>query len=233
MSYKFAESSRFKLHPLEGVIRVKNVDRIQNKKGEISHYTKGFLKINGRSFPTTFLIAGLGKESIILGLPWLRRINPVINWRIGTFQFRMTDRTHPEFSFGKGRTLIRRVQMEKPNDEHLAWHWKIVKEERKAFKEMTKEEKQAWAQKMVAKARENMALKMKAKEEESTNGHLKRKHRMAKDCRVYPLSLAEQKKLDKFLDKSLENGYIQPLKLPMVLPFFFVAKKDSDALRPC
>ncbi|KAF8221803.1 hypothetical protein L208DRAFT_1148085, partial [Tricholoma matsutake] len=54
-----------------------------NKKGEISHYARELLTINGRTFPMTFLIAGLGKESVILGLPWLRRINPVIDWRIG------------------------------------------------------------------------------------------------------------------------------------------------------
>ncbi|KAF8233483.1 hypothetical protein L208DRAFT_1028622, partial [Tricholoma matsutake] len=62
-------------------IKVKNIDGTPNKKGEISHYAKGFLMINRRSFLMTFLIAGLGKESIILGLPWLRRINPVIDWR--------------------------------------------------------------------------------------------------------------------------------------------------------
>ncbi|KAF8232544.1 hypothetical protein L208DRAFT_1224067, partial [Tricholoma matsutake] len=59
MSHKFAKSSRFKLHPLERTIRVKNMDGTPNKKGEISHYAKGFLMINGRSFPMTFLIAGL------------------------------------------------------------------------------------------------------------------------------------------------------------------------------
>ena len=31
---------------------------------------------------------------------------------------------------------------------------------------------------------------------------------MAKDCRVYPLSPAEQKKLNEFLDESLQKGYI-------------------------
>ncbi|KAI5115593.1 hypothetical protein M0805_001632 [Coniferiporia weirii] len=34
--------------------------------------------------PTTFKVTSLGKEDIILGLPWLKRINPVINWLDGT-----------------------------------------------------------------------------------------------------------------------------------------------------
>jgi hypothetical protein len=38
--------------------------------------------------------------------------------------------------------------------------------------------------------------------------------------------------LDKFLDKNLEKGYIQPFPLPQVSPFFFVKKKDGR-LQPC
>src|SRR3984885_12987224 len=54
-----------------------------------------------------------------------------------------------------------------------------------------------------------------------------------KDCKIYPLSLAEQVKLDEFIDENLRKGYIHPSKSPMASPFFFVAKKDTDALRPC
>ena len=38
---------------------------------------------------------------------------------------------------------------------------------------------------------------------------------------------------NKFLDENLRKGYIRPLKSPMVSPFFFVAKKKKEALRPC
>ena len=54
-----------------------------------------------------------------------------------------------------------------------------------------------------------------------------------KDCKIYPLSLAEQAKLDEFIDENLCKGYIRPSKSPMASPFFFIAKKDPDALRPC
>ena len=39
--------------------------------------------------------------------------------------------------------------------------------------------------------------------------------------------------MDNFLEENLKKGYIQPSKSPMASPFFFVAKKDADALRPC
>ena len=53
------------------------------------------------------------------------------------------------------------------------------------------------------------------------------------DCKVYPLSPIEQQKLDEFLEENLAKNYIRPLKSPMASPFFFVEKKDSEALQPC
>ena len=52
------------------------------------------------------------------------------------------------------------------------------------------------------------------------------------DCKVYPMNLPEQAKLDKFINKNLAKGYIRPSKSPMALPFFFVLKKDGK-LCPC
>src|SRR3954471_20293836 len=51
------------------------------------------------------------------------------------------------------------------------------------------------------------------------------------DCKIYPLSLEEQKQLDEFLKENLESGRIRPSKSLMASPFFFVKKKDGK-LRP-
>src|SRR6266446_9933203 len=37
------------------------------------------------------LISGLGKQKIILGLPWLRKENPDINWKTGEIKWRTPD----------------------------------------------------------------------------------------------------------------------------------------------
>jgi len=50
-----------------------------------------------------------------------------------------------------------------------------------------------------------------------------------KDCKVYPLTPTKQKKLN----DNLQKGYIRLSKLPMASPFFFVSKKNADALWPC
>ena len=54
---------------------------------------------------------------------------------------------------------------------------------------------------------------------------------MLKDCKVYPLNVKEQEKLDKFLEEHLKSGWIRPSKSPCTAPFFFVKKKDGS-LRP-
>ena len=54
-----------------------------------------------------------------------------------------------------------------------------------------------------------------------------------KDCKVYPLTLAEQKLQDEFLEENTRKGYIRTSKSPMASPFFFVSKKEEGAYRPC
>jgi len=52
----------------------------------------------------------------------------------------------------------------------------------------------------------------------------------SKGCKVYPLSVSEQKELDAFLKENLDSGHICPSKSPMASPVFFV-KKNCGALR--
>jgi hypothetical protein len=47
------------------------------------------------------------------------------------------------------------------------------------------------------------------------------------DCKIYPLTLTEQGKLDEYIKENLEKGYIRPSKSQYSSPFFFVGKKDG------
>ncbi|KAI5115969.1 hypothetical protein M0805_001133 [Coniferiporia weirii] len=69
---------------LQQPILVQNVDGTPNQHGTITRYTWRLIKISGRSITTTFLVTSLGKEDVILGLPWLKHHNPAINWAAGT-----------------------------------------------------------------------------------------------------------------------------------------------------
>jgi hypothetical protein len=47
------------------------------------------------------------------------------------------------------------------------------------------------------------------------------------DCKIYPLTLTEQGKLDEYIKENLEKGFIRPSKSQYLSPFFFVGKKDG------
>jgi Reverse transcriptase (RNA-dependent DNA polymerase) len=51
------------------------------------------------------------------------------------------------------------------------------------------------------------------------------------NCKVYPLTLAEQKATKKFLEENEQLGYIEKTDSPWSSPWFFIKKKDG-MLRP-
>jgi hypothetical protein len=87
----FIHEDLIKLHhiptlELKEPIKVKNVDGTPNKKGEITHYTWIKVQVGNRTEKLRFFISNIGKDHIILGLPWLERINPIIDWAKGTVE---------------------------------------------------------------------------------------------------------------------------------------------------
>jgi hypothetical protein len=60
------------------------VDGTENKQGTIQYYMDLDLHVNSKTHMERFLITGLGNQKVILGLPWLRKHNPEINWKEGT-----------------------------------------------------------------------------------------------------------------------------------------------------
>ena len=64
-------------------ITVYNVDGTENSQGKITHYCWLRIFYTGKQKLQRFYIASLGKESIILGYPFLYVFNPTINWQQG------------------------------------------------------------------------------------------------------------------------------------------------------
>jgi hypothetical protein len=62
-------------------IKVFNVDGTPNKQGTITKYTWLDLTINGQTQTHNVLVTGLGKQKIILGYSWFKQTNPDINWK--------------------------------------------------------------------------------------------------------------------------------------------------------
>ena len=85
---------------MEQPLIAQNVDRMKNKKGEITSFVNLDLIINGRTKQTRLLITGLGRQKIILGFPWLREQNPDINWQTGELKWQ-----NQTFQVPKGHRL--------------------------------------------------------------------------------------------------------------------------------
>ena len=82
----FATRNKVPLRSLKQPIKVYNVDGTRNKEGIIDHIAKTDIQISGHKTETELLATGLGKESVILGMPWLRKVNPIIDWSKGTME---------------------------------------------------------------------------------------------------------------------------------------------------
>jgi len=88
MSKKLAERQGFKLEKLARPIKVRNVDRSDNRGGSITHKVEVDIYYKGHVEQVRIDMCELGKTEVILGMPWLAVHNPEINWETG--EVRMT-----------------------------------------------------------------------------------------------------------------------------------------------
>ena len=67
-------------HHLPQPIHATNVDGSNNESGIIKFITTIFIHIKGIIHRVLFHIINCGNENVILGTPWLEKVNPQINW---------------------------------------------------------------------------------------------------------------------------------------------------------
>lgn len=68
-------------------IKVYNVDGTPNALGYIRNFVTAELNIEGRRQQEDLLVTQLGKQDMILGIDWLQKHNPRIDWIKGTLTF--------------------------------------------------------------------------------------------------------------------------------------------------
>ena len=83
MSSEFARKQGFKLKKLERPMNVRNVGGSLNKEGPIEHTVEVNIYFKGHRERMEIDVIGGQKWMVILGIPWLARHNPEINWRTG------------------------------------------------------------------------------------------------------------------------------------------------------
>jgi len=83
MSSKFTRKQGFKLKKLEKPMQVRNVNRTFNQEGPIENTVEVNIYYQGHRERTEIDVIGGQKWKMILGMPWLARHNPEIDWRTG------------------------------------------------------------------------------------------------------------------------------------------------------
>ena len=61
-----------------------NVDDTQNKAGNVTRYVDLRVTTNQKEWQMRFLVSDIGRESLILGYPWLAAFKPRFKWKEGT-----------------------------------------------------------------------------------------------------------------------------------------------------
>jgi len=205
------------------------------------------MTIGGRTKWETFYCTGLGKQQIILGLPWFRENNPIIDRETGHVSWRTKNKEIRKIqtkSIKKEKAeqgsqeeeldlLLSYINGELLENEPEWIRTKITTSQNLALKhEEVKKEKPV---EEIVPSQFHDFLKVFDKEASDQFPTLKpwdHKIKMKegfepKSFKTYNLTPEQTKELDSFLDKQLAKGYIRLSKSPMASPFFFVSKKDG------
>jgi hypothetical protein len=198
-----------------------------------------------------FLITDLGEDKIILGYPWLAAFQPKIDWKQATLDESMQLLVIKTLGLNTDEevTRIRKAWCKKAmalatSGEEIFLHRfqesrikKTSMSAELAVKALPIKEK-TWDQ--IVPIQYHKWKKVFSEEEaqrfpqhqpwdiaiDLVEGAPK-----TLDCKIYPLTLVEQGKLEEYTKENLDKGYIRPSKSQYLSPFFFVGKKDGK-LRP-
>jgi hypothetical protein len=77
----FMKMKNLMMRKLSHPMNVYNVDGTPNKAGKVSEVWETVLRYRDHSKCAIFVVTCLGKQNIILGLDWLRKHNPEVNWQ--------------------------------------------------------------------------------------------------------------------------------------------------------
>src|ERR1700761_8001635 len=235
LSPQFVHAFNLKKCPLLKPRIIRNIDGTRNKGGNITHYVDltvalGEAPHNWFNAPRQnqrFYVAELGQDHLILGHPWIAAANPTLHWTDPSQNpkvFAAPTNWLNLANFQDGDQVIMRIcrtthaqqLAEKAHDPTKCPWTELVPKELQHFERGFSKEA---AQRFPTSKPWDHAIELLPNAPPVL------------DCKVYPLTQAEQVAQDAFLKEHLQKGYIIPSKSPYAAPFFFVKKKDGK-LRP-
>ena len=135
MSSEFAKKQGFKLKKLERPMNIRNVDGLLNKEGSIENTVEVNIYYQGHRERTEIDVIREQKWTVILGILWLARHNPKIDWR--TVEVKMT--RCPEECSKQWRPVQGKSEWEKQKEEEAKEEAGKKREEKGKKKKQKKE----------------------------------------------------------------------------------------------
>jgi hypothetical protein len=281
----YVRTNRLRTRTLSRPVPVYNVDGSLNESGSITEVADLILRYKNHSERALFAVTGLGKQTLILGLPWLQMHNPEINWAAGTVKM---NRCPPQCCSGcrdeireerrTQRAEVRQIGRcsagplpasvedvaEEDEDSTTSEGEPQLEDGDRVFAagllpppqeiRATSTVSQRLAEAHKLNSQPNPLSAASTTSTEDIPVHLREfgsvfskksfdalpspkpwdhaielvPEAKPAGCKVYPLSPAEQKELDVFIQENLESGRIRPSKSPMASPVFFIKKKDGS-----
>jgi hypothetical protein len=195
---------------------VRNVDGTPNRAGSITHYCNLWVRQGSKKVQMGFYVANLGRDRLILGHPWFRNFNPVIDW---VHNMLTGDKVHIEtagYLSKKGNPISELNTAQSPettptNQRPVPNLLTEYQRHTLIFSETTR----------FPPARlEDLAITLLPTAPTAMN------------CKIYPLTAKQTDYLRSFLKEHLEKQYIEVATSPYGSPVFFRKKSDdSDELR--
>ena len=236
ISERFVKQHKVRTRPLIRKVRLCNIDGSENRAGSISQTARLHLNVGGKRDWEEYLVTDLGPEDVVLGLPWLRRTNPEIDWAGGTLNLTRNPRDEV-VRISSTETQRRRWQkadiLREPSEQlwcaaGYTYSTELAEKAsqgkpKKSFEDIVPE--QYWQYADVFSEAESERLPSHKAYDHAIDLKLDTPETIR--SKVYPMPMNEQDELDRFLEENVRKGYIVPSKSPIASPVFFVKKKDG------
>jgi hypothetical protein len=85
---EIVDKYKLQKYPLKQVKYTLNADRSRNAAGVCSHYVKMKIQINHKEMIVKPRMVSLGKHKLFLGIMWLKKFNPDIDWLAPSLSWR-------------------------------------------------------------------------------------------------------------------------------------------------
>jgi len=245
ISKRIVDDMELKTYKFERAIPLLNIDGTPNTVGKISHYTYLDLYIpyaGGHKSRSIFAVTDIDNQDVILGIDWLRRHNPTIDWRNRSITLHCCGFTLNPIRIKKGnppeQTRQYRIYEEIRRMNHKDTAYRILagfsKSQELAIKAM--DGKTKTFEEMVPKPYHDYRDVFSKEKSNQLPAHkswdleikLKEGKELPKPKKAFPMSPGDKEALKEFIQQELKLGRIRDSESEMAAPVFFIKKKDGS-----